>query len=191
MKKTIFYSLLLCLAFQVNAQRDQTLFSGTKLDQSGSWAGFSYTPTEIVGESSIQGGVDVKLEYNNSFILGWQWRKTADEIELRPDVSTTDKFEFGYHTFLAGYSFGNHKVLHPIVSVGFGPGNLKVNGDKDRLLIVQPSAGVEVNLFRWMRLGIEGGYRYVTGNQWELIENKDLSNYYGTVTFRFGWSWGR
>ena len=190
MKKTIFYTILLCIAFQLNAQRDQTLFSGTKLDQSGSWAGFSYTPTEIAGESSIQGGVDVKLEYNNSFILGWQWRKTTDEIEFQ-DAISTDQLEFGHHTFLAGYSFKNYKVVHPILSVGVGPGNLKINGDKDRLLVIQPSAGVEVNLFRWMRLGIEGGYRYVTGSQYDRLENEELSNYFGTVSFRFGWSWGR
>ena len=75
--------------------------------------------------------------------------------------------------------------------MGVGPGNLKINGDKDRLLVIQPSAGVEVNLFRWMRLGIEGGYRYVTGSQYDRLENEELSNYFGTVSFRFGWSWGR
>jgi len=190
MKKTIFYSLLFFFSLQINAQRDQTLFNGTKLDQSGSWIGFSYTPTEIAGESSVQGGIDVKLEYNNSFILGWQWRKTSDEINFQ-DTGVTDKLELGYHTFLAGYAFKTYKVIHPIVSVGIGPGNLKVNGDKDRLLVIQPAAGVEINVFRWMRVGVEGGYRYISGNQFTKIENQDLSNYYGTVTFRFGWSWGR
>ncbi len=190
MKKSIFYILLLCIAFQLNAQRDQTLFSGTRLDQSGSWAGFSYTPTEIAGESSVQGGADVKFEYNNSFILGWQYRKTADEIKFQ-DASNTDLLELKYHTFYAGYAFQTHRVIHPFISVGMGPGKLKVNGEKDKLLIMQPSAGVEVNVFRWMRVGFEGGYRLVTGNQWDRIENSDLSNYYGTITFRFGWSWGK
>lgn len=190
MKKIIFYSLLFLFSFQLNAQRDQTLFSGTKLDQSGSWAGFSYTPTEIAGQSSTQSGVDVKLEYNNSFILGWQWRKTSDEIELQDDTNT-DLLEFKYNTFYAGYSFQTYRVIHPYLSIGLGPGKLKVNGDNDKLLVMQPSAGVEINVFRWMRVGMEGGYRLVTGTQGDRIENEDLSNYYGTVTFRFGWSWGR
>ena len=190
MKKIIFYSLLFLFSFQLNAQRDQTLFSGTKLDQSGSWAGFSYTPTEIAGQSSTQSGVDVKLEYNNSFILGWQWRKTSDEIELQDDTNT-DLLEFKYNTFYAGYSFQTYRVIHPYLSIGLGPGKLKVNGDNDKLLVMQPSAGVEINVFRWMRVGMEGGSRLVTGTQGDRIENEDLSNYYGTVTFRFGWSWGR
>jgi len=140
MKKIIFYSLLFLFSFQLNAQRDQTLFSGTKLDQSGSWAGFSYTPTEIAGQSSTQ-------------IL-----------------------EFKYNTFYAGYSFQTYRVIHPYLSIGLGPGKLKVNGDNDKLLVMQPSAGVEINVFRWMRVGMEGGYRLVTGTQGDRIENEDLSN---------------
>ena len=190
MKKIIFYSLLFFISLQVNAQKDETLFSNTKLEQTGSWAGFSYSPTEIAGQASVQGGVDVKLEYNNSFILGWQWRKTFDEIEFQ-DASNTNQLEFGYHTILGGYVFKPYKTIHPIVSMGIGPGKLQIDGNKDRLLVVQPSVGAEINLFRWMRLGIEGGYRYVTGNQNTEIDNKELSNYYGTISFRFGWAWGR
>ena len=190
MKKAIFYSFLLFFSFQVNAQKDRTLFSNTKLEQSGSWVGSSYTATKIVGQSAIQAGIDVKLEYNNSFILGWQWRRTSDRIELQ-DAINPDVLKLGYHTFFAGYSFNTRKVLHPIVNMGLGPGNLIINGEKDRLLVIQPSAGVEINLFRWMRLGVEGGYRYTLGSEHNEIENRDLSNYYGSVSFRFGWSWGK
>ena len=131
----------------------------------------------------------MKLEYNNSFILGWQWRKTSDEIELQ-DAAITDLLEFKYNTFYAGYAFQTHRVIHPYVSMGFGPGKVTINEDKDKLLVMQPAAGIEINVFRWMRVGFEGGYRLVTGTQSGRIENADLSNYYGTFTFRFGWSWG-
>jgi len=190
MKKLLFFSLLSFFVASLFGQQDETLFGGTKLAQTGSWAGFSYTPTKFLGKSSVQTGIDVKLEYNNSVFFGWQWRKTADELFIQ-DANTTNQVDFGYHTFLGGYSFRTHKVVHPIFSVGVGRGKLQFDEGKDRVLVVQPSAGVEINLFRWMRLGIDGGYRYVTGIQQDNIASEDLSNYYGSVTFRFGWAWGR
>lgn len=189
MKKILFFSFLAFLTTSLLGQ-DQTLFSGNNLHQTGSWLGTSYTPTELLGKSATQTGIDVKLEYNNSMFFGWQWRETVSKIPFQ-DVNSANQLDFNYHTILGGYSFQSSKVLHPILSMGVGRGKLKFNDEKDRVLVIQPSAGVEVNVFRWMRVGVEGGYRYVTGLQHDVITNEELSNYYGSITFRFGWAWGR
>ena len=51
-------------------------------------------------------------------------------------------------------------------------------------------AGVEINIFRWLHLGLEGGYRFVTSSDISLSD-RQLSNAFGQATLKFGFSWGR
>ena len=61
-----------------------------------------------------------------------------------------------------------------------------------QVLIIQPSAGVEINLLRWFRLGLEGGYRSVQNyNIGGGLTEEKLSGAYGQASLKFGFSWGR
>jgi hypothetical protein len=78
-----------------------------------------------------------------------------------------------------------------MVNVDFGPGKVRLNNDVDRIFAVQPSAGVEINIFRWLHLGVEGGYRFINDSNIEGLSDSQLSGAFGQATLRFGWSWGR
>ena len=56
---------------------------------------------------------------------------------------------------------------------------------------MQPSAGVEINVFRWFRLGLEGGYRFVNDNDIAAIQDTQIEGAYGQASLKFGFSWGR
>ncbi|MBK6997444.1 MAG: hypothetical protein IPH31_21995 [Lewinellaceae bacterium] len=60
----------------------------------------------------------------------------------------------------------------------------------DRILVMQPSAGVEINVFRWFHLGIDGGYRFVSDATTPGLDNEYLSGWFGQATLKFGFSWG-
>jgi hypothetical protein len=50
---------------------------------------------------------------------------------------------------------------------------------------------VEINVFRWFHIGLEGGYRFISDTNVAGLTNQDLSGLYGQATFKFGFSWGR
>ena len=64
-------------------------------------------------------------------------------------------------------------------------------GEYDKIFVVQPAAGVEINIFRWFHLGLQGGYRFVTDSSIAGLSDKQLSGAFGQATLKFGWSWGR
>ena len=79
-----------------------------------------------------------------------------------------------------------------IVGFQIGGGKLKLEdiGESERVFIVQPSGGVEFNIFSWLRFGAKGGYRFVSDVDTEGLENADVSSPFAQINFKFGFSWG-
>jgi hypothetical protein len=75
--------------------------------------------------------------------------------------------------------------------VDYGRGTARLGDVNDRVYVVQPSAGIEINVFRWFRLGLEGGYRFVSDSNIPELSNQQLSGAFGQASLRFGFSWGR
>ena len=188
MKKMIASMLIVftCTSF-IYSQRDNTLFN-KRISMTGAWAGSGISFTKMANQTTAQFESGVLLEYNNTLLLGYEWRSNLNELQL-PSAIDNPTFKFGYSSYLIGYNYKTEKIFHPNFTIGIGPGFLKVNGDRDQVLVVQPSIGFEINLLQWARLGIEGSYRHVTNTRTNGIENRDLSGFSGSVGLRFGWSW--
>ncbi len=169
------------------SQRDNTLFNN-RFSMTGAWAGAGVSFTKMANQSIGQFESSVLLEYNNSLLLGYEWRSNLNELKL-PNATDNPTFKFGYSTYLIGYNYKTHQTFHPKFTVGIGSGSLNLNGAEDKVLVVQPSIGLEINLLQWARLSLEGGYRHVANTQTTGIENSDLSNFFGAAVLRFGWSW--
>ena len=89
------------------------------------------------------------------------------------------------------YGFKSYKAVHPKVGFSIGSGNVRLrNEGNDSVFVLQSSAGIELNIFRWFRLGLEGGYRLVNDVDFNAVSAGDLSAPYGELSFKFGWSWG-
>ena len=72
-----------------------------------------------------------------------------------------------------------------------GSGKLQLEDvGSDRLLVIQPSVGAEVNIARWFRLGLDAGYRFYSGVNLNGISNSDLAGPTLGIRMKFGWSWG-
>lgn len=104
------------------------------------------------------------------------------------------RMKLSHGGFWFGYNHNQDKVIHLYASAKLGWGDIDVkfngSGDKpnDNIFVVQPEAGIEVNLFRWFKLVGTVGYRAVSGvNEIETHTNSDFSGVTGALTFRFGW----
>jgi hypothetical protein len=147
--------------------------------------------TGVTGLSVGGGGAAIIGE----FFFGGFGQGTGDGEAIfnneRYDVS------LGVGGLWLGYTPRSHKLIHPYSSLKIGWGGVDMDleedndnrdGFSDRITLIQPELGLELNITRWFRLAMTGGYRYVSGiNKLPAdLSNEDFRSFVGNLTFRFG-----
>jgi len=127
------------------------------------------------------------LEFNKTMLAGIGGSSTSDAVNF----GQTGQFDLDFSGLMLGYVPNSTKVIHPKFSFVMGSGKLKVRGEEDdQVFVVQPSVGAEINVFRWFKFGLEGGYRFVSDVDNIALSGSDVSSFFVDLKFRFGWSWG-
>ncbi|PHI18525.1 hypothetical protein CEQ90_17390 [Lewinellaceae bacterium SD302] len=191
MRKLLFPPLLLFLALivqsgQLSAQRESTLLGD--LDLTGAWGGVTYNYSALGDDGAyIRGGYG-GLEFGNQIFIGYGGWRIKDDVRLT-DIGRN--FELRHGGLITAYTPNSYKSIHPRLSFTIGPGRVEVDGQRDRVFVAQPAAGVELNLFQVFRLGIEGGYRYVGNVALDDVDiaSEDVSSFFLQIEARFGFSW--
>ncbi|MFN0016244.1 MAG: hypothetical protein ACKVU2_17020 [Saprospiraceae bacterium] len=188
--KSVFLSCVFFLTFfSAFAQQDETVLGTRNLGFSGIWAGTKHQMTRYGNSNSYVYGWHFGLEFGKTLTIGLGAYDLRDNILW--DNQSGQSFDMRWRVLSLGYGFQKYRAVHPIINIDAGPGTVKfANENEDRIFVIQPSAGVEINLLRWMHLAFEGGYRFVTDSNITLTDNQ-LSGVYGQATLRFGFSWGR
>lgn len=175
--------------FQNN--RERTLLGD--LDLTGLWGGPTYNYSMSGNDWAFVRGGFGGLEFSDEFFLGYGgWRSRENfNIDNNPTVETEYSFRQG--GLIMAYSPKRDNSIHPRFTAIIGPGSIDVVGDevtdRDRMLIGQAMAGLELNLFQVVRLGIDGGYRFANGVDTEGYSDKDVSGPVIQIEARFGFSW--
>ncbi|PPK86636.1 hypothetical protein CLV84_3571 [Neolewinella xylanilytica] len=170
-------------------RRERTLLGD--LDLSGAWGGPTYNYSSTGQDWALVRGGFGGLEFSETVFLGyggWSAREsfTTDDADDNVDAP---EYDFRHGGFIIAVSPGADNVIHPRFTAIVGPGRIDVEGVRDRMLIGQLMGGVELNLFQWFRLGIEGGYRFASGVDSEKVTAADVSGAVVQIEARFGWSW--
>ena len=178
----------LILSFLITAisfsQREETVFGSSGIDFTGVWGGSTNGLVEFNNNFSLSNSGYFLFEINNDFLIGWSGYGSGSTM------ANGDKAEIGGNDLVLGYAFGSNKVIHPIIYAKGGQGSLKINEEKvDKVTVFEPSVGVEVNILRWFRVGLEGGYRFVTSVDAAGLDDNDFSSPVVGLRFKFGWSW--
>jgi hypothetical protein len=191
MKKILILAVALLVASGAYAQREETLFNQTRLDLTGFWFSDSHNFTFLDNDAEYFSGGNFAFEFGRSLMIGWAWQRMKDYAPLPTDNAAGYKLR--NRGLLIGYAPGTSKVIHPYLSAIVGGGRIDFddrNLTRDRVFVLQPAVGLEVNVFRWLRLGAEGGYRLVTDVNVGGLESSDVSKPFAQLQLRFGYSWG-
>lgn len=191
MKTLSWITLLAGLFFttMAQAQRDETLFNNHNAWLSGVWGSATVNYSSFKEDWALVRGGYGGLEFGKIFLLGWGGYRSKEFIQLEnPD----DGFELKYNGMIFGVTPMSQKVIHPKITLLTGRGKIDINNTGyDRVFVLQPSAGFEVNVFTWFHLGLEGGYRMISGVNYGSIGNGDVSSPFAQLDLKFGVTWGR
>ena len=190
-KSCLLAALFLITVFtSASAQREETVLGERGWGLSGLWGGYTQQYTQYDDKDAFNSGGFFGFEFGKSLTVGWSHGNLRDDITLKNNEQ--QRFDFKYNGGKIGYAFIPYKAIHPVLNFEIGKGRASLSGvGEDKVLVMQPSAGFEVNVFRWFRLGVEGGYRFVQNSDLAGISTDQMSGAFGQASLKFGFSWGR
>jgi len=168
----------------MQAQQEETIFGSGGIHFTGLWGGSTNGLIKFEEEFSLNNGGFFAFELNNNFLIGWSGYGSGESLEdgRRAEIDGND--------LLLGYTFRSDRAVHPAIYIKGGRGSLDITSENsDRVSVYEPSIGLEANVFRFMRIGLEGGYRFVTGVDTPGFSDRDFSSPVVGLRLKFGWSW--
>lgn len=190
--------------------RERTLLGD--LDLSGVWAGPTYKYGATGDDFALMRGGFGGLEFSDDFFLGYGGWHSRDPFTTNDPIAFTDDsgnnpqiptYDFRHGGFIFAYAPFSNSAIHPRLTTVMGPGRIILeegnNGFRpeitedarrtDRFFLGQATIGLELNLFQWFRLGVDGGYRFAAGVDNEFVTAEDVSGLTFQIEARFGFSW--
>jgi hypothetical protein len=182
--------LILCIV-RINAQDEemQTLFGNRPLKITGFGGPFmNFTVLNGKFACMMGGGGGIII---NDFMIGGYGIGLANTLLID---NTDEEISFGHGGFWIGYQLMPNKIVHPVIQVQLGWGSLNSKdrfGDLlyniDKLFIITPIIEAEMNITRFLRIGIGGSYRIAAFTNNEILSAADLSGPGVNLAFKFGW----
>lgn len=190
MKNAVLILLALIGGTSLLSAQEETLFGRSHS------AGFFVSPivefSMLDGEIRSSNGGGLGLVVDNFFIGGYALA-AVDLDALIEENAQSVEVDIAHSGLWLGYVWPSHKLLHLFTSVKGGWGLVNTTFDEfgieeaDRIFAITPEVGVEVNLFRWLRLAGTVGYRTVNGiNPSNAIQAADVNGVTGGLTLRIG-----
>lgn len=176
--------------------RERTLLGD--LDLSGAWGGPTYNYTATGDDWALLRGGFGGLEFSEELFVGYGGWKSREQLTVDDPTALSPKFDFNHSGLIIAYAPFADNAIHPRITTVFGPGKFELDDDfargvtegrSDRFLVGQATIGLELNLFQWFRLGIDGGYRFASGIDNEYVTANDISGAIIQAEARFGFSW--
>ncbi len=168
------------------------------------FGGIDLKISELAGERGMITGGYGGVLVNRRYLVAVGGYGIATKIEFDGMVGTEEKplsLHGGYGGIMVGGMIGSKEVIHLIFPVFFGAGQVEVSDknffpnnpndaeftiESSAIMIVEPSAQVEVNVTEYFRFSAGMSYRYVTGSELENLSDADLSGSSIMISFRFG-----
>ncbi|MEP7267800.1 MAG: hypothetical protein ABI844_09255 [Saprospiraceae bacterium] len=184
MKKILLLTLLFSVTL-IHAQREETIFQNMRF--SGVWGSWNSMIGKVKNENVYFRGGYGGFEFGKDIFVGWGGYKSSSRI------SADDfKYNMKWNGPVVSYAPSSYRALHPVFTLMVANGKLDPdNQPYDRILVVQPSLGAELNLLRWCHASVHGGYRFVNDVDLAKYTDADFSSFYGELVLKFGISWGR
>lgn len=162
---------------------------------------FSSINGQLVADVGGGGALILDEFFIGGYGMGTDYPEVIFETEIDGELTEIDAdIDFGHGGLWFGYVRDIERKMHLYSSlkVGWGRANLEhdiADLPSDRLFVLTPEIGIELNMTKFFRVGLTGGYRIVNGvSRLPGLDNQDFSSPTVGITFRFGgfgsyWDW--
>ena len=186
--KQIIFLFALSFGFGILTAQEETLFNRAKII--GAFGApivqYSFHGDDVT--TSVGGGGALIIDH---FFIGGYGIGTVNEDIFQ----NIERIELAHGGFWIGAVYPSNKLVHLYSSVRIGWGGVDIDLDNedfdsfDGVFVVEPEAGLELNVFKFFRIAATVGYRYVDGINESSISGLDKNAFNGVIgglTFRFG-----
>jgi hypothetical protein len=202
LSKAIIVSLI--FFFQVFAQ-EETLLGSSEVTHGG-FGGPVIKFTQIKGDPAVLVGGRGGWIINHTFIIGGGGYGLVNDINanhpliILPGI-TKSFLNFGYGGLELEYIIESDKLLHFSVYSLIGAGGITYreglfnhndtdfnhwDSPSDAFFVFEPAANVEVNIISFFRINAGISYRFVSGVNFDDLQNSDLAGLTAGLTLKFG-----
>lgn len=201
--KTISFVLALFMFSAQSFAQEQTLINGPI--ESGGFGGPVVKFSQVSNRFAVLAGGYGGWIINHSFLIGGGGYGLVNNIAASPAAqayfgTTSDlRTQFGYGGLVLEYIGAPDNLIHFTMSTLIGAGGVDYtyrydlfNSNYDNMghasacFVLEPSAGLELNITQFFRLNAGASYRFVRGTDLPGITDTDLSALSGYLTFKFG-----
>ncbi len=196
LKKLAFLALIMLPVFSFAQEEEeiQTLFAKKPVKISG-FGGPVVNVTSMKNDFALVHGFSGAALFNQKFYAGFYVRELENEFSRHFITGNSYDFYFNHRGLLLGYIFMPKNVLHFNIGLQAGKGELEYEDPltynwyyDDFVLILQPSIEAEINLAKFMRIGVGVNFRFLNDiNEIPGFSNGDFSDIGGQVSLKFGW----
>jgi len=199
MKKDLF-SLLFCFVIcqgSLLAQNEpKTLFGDSGLVNTknlGFFVAPSYGFTQMDGSNATLLNLRGGISFRDKFTFGGYFNISHNESEPQSETVQNAYLEFWTVGGFAEYTFLSKRVIHLTFPLYIGYGEVKLHSEngvtglgKENFFQIEPSALLEVNLFKYSRLNLGVGYRFVGEMDYRNLNQSNISGLTAYFGLKFG-----
>ncbi len=213
MKKyiTLFIALSIGVSLMAQDEEMQTLFGNGRL--SGAFGAFDMKVSPVRDNINLILGGQAAVIFNEHAYVGvagygLSTREKFNGLDARlPETDPNrdirmDLSGFGYGGILLGYTVSPNSLVHIDFPVLIGAGGVDLTDDNitisnndftlkpsiesSAFFVAEPGLNIEINMARFFKMGIGGGYRYIYGTDLVNLSDSDLSGWTANVSLKFG-----
>jgi hypothetical protein len=198
LKKVALVSILLVSGLTIAQEKEeaQTLFGGEssiKKENIGFFVAPSFGISAMDGSATSLLNLRGGISFGDQLSLGASFNSSMNEI--RPESETIQDIYMDFWSFggFAEFTVFSKKMIHFSIPLQINYGEIEMDnyqGDaglgEASFIQIEPSALLEVNLHKYVRLNLGAGYRLISQVTYRNLNQNDLSGLTGYVGLKFG-----
>jgi hypothetical protein len=172
-------------------EQDETLLSGNMTF--GAFGGPIIKWTELNDEFGVLVGGRGAFVLNHFLGIGGGGYGLVNDVTVITNNPTNQWFmDFGYGGVILECILGSRKLIHLSFNTLIGGGSVSYHRnwyeytDPDFFFVMEPELDIELNVSRYLRIGVGGSYRWINGIQYSELSNRSMSGPAAVLTFKFG-----
>ena len=162
-------------------------FFGNGNPEIGYFISPSFQVGNIAGSTAILTGLGAGIVFNRNIYLGMNYKFIASENTPEGEPDSRLYLDQRYYGLKFEYAIQPGKVVHVNFPIELGAGetelDLKDSYEKEGLVptddawfvYLEPGVALEINLYKYIKLNIAGGYRLVSNVSFRNLTEKNLT----------------